>query len=231
MERESVMHGDYAEEATDPLAKILKIAGVPAQERPAPDYTTGDLEPTDEGVLGTLGGGAIGMALGGPIGGIIGAGLGQHATSGGSSLVEKDEEETDEGVLGAALGGIAGATLGGPAGAVRGAMAGNTIDNLINKDETTETIDPTNPRDYEIPAIQRKQAGQAPLTRKDIEQKDRKAEFDYHRRAHGEPHPDSVSDESRSPLAGQYGHSGKMKEIGKDTSFLDRLKELSGMKK
>jgi hypothetical protein len=27
-----------------------------------------------------------------------------------------------------------------------------------------------------------------------------------------------------SPLAGQYGHSGKMKEVGKDSSFLDRLK-------
>jgi hypothetical protein len=32
-----------------------------------------------------------------------------------------------------------------------------------------------------------------------------------------------------SPLAGQYGHSGKMKAVDKDTSFLDRLKELSGM--
>jgi hypothetical protein len=32
-----------------------------------------------------------------------------------------------------------------------------------------------------------------------------------------------------SPLQGQYGHSGKMKEVGKETSFLDRLKELSGM--
>ena len=34
-----------------------------------------------------------------------------------------------------------------------------------------------------------------------------------------------------SPLQGQYGHSGKMKEVSKDISFLDRLKELSGMKK
>ena len=32
-----------------------------------------------------------------------------------------------------------------------------------------------------------------------------------------------------SPLAGQYGHSGKMKAVDKDSSFLDRLKELSGM--
>jgi len=37
--------------------------------------------------------------------------------------------------------------------------------------------------------------------------------------------------EEKSPLAGIYGHSGKMKEVGKDTSFLDRLKTLSGMAK
>jgi hypothetical protein len=34
-----------------------------------------------------------------------------------------------------------------------------------------------------------------------------------------------------SPLAGQYGHSGKMKPVSKDLSFLDRLKELSGLRK
>jgi hypothetical protein len=32
-----------------------------------------------------------------------------------------------------------------------------------------------------------------------------------------------------SALAGQYGHSGRMKPVEKDVSFLDRLKELSGM--
>jgi len=191
-----------------------------------------------------------------------------------------------------------------------GAKIGNRIGDALSGDETTnEVIDPTNPRDYEIPAIQRKQAGQAPLTRKDIEQKDRKAEFDFYRRAHGEPHPDDTLDEfldtavtvsgtqgtnkssgssggagvsgvtggsggsatsgaqggsssatnsndndqnastksgaaagrgnqvsendreENSPLAGQYGHSGKMKPVSKDLSFLDRLKELSGMKK
>ena len=45
--------------------------------------------------------------------------------------------------------------------------------------------------------------------------------------------PTNCSSESvepkSSPLAGQYGHSGKMKSVEKDTSFLDRLKELSGM--
>jgi hypothetical protein len=34
-----------------------------------------------------------------------------------------------------------------------------------------------------------------------------------------------------SPLAGQYGHSGKLKAVSKDISFLDRLKELSGLSK
>jgi hypothetical protein len=34
-----------------------------------------------------------------------------------------------------------------------------------------------------------------------------------------------------SALKGQYGHSGRMKEVSKDISFLDRLKELSGMNK
>jgi hypothetical protein len=32
-----------------------------------------------------------------------------------------------------------------------------------------------------------------------------------------------------SALAGQYGHSGRMKPVAKDVGFLDRLKELSGM--
>jgi hypothetical protein len=32
-----------------------------------------------------------------------------------------------------------------------------------------------------------------------------------------------------SSLAGQYGHSGRMKPVAQDTTFLDRLKELSGM--
>jgi hypothetical protein len=34
---------------------------------------------------------------------------------------------------------------------------------------------------------------------------------------------------AESVLHGQYGHSGKMQEVNKNASFLDRLKELSGM--
>jgi len=50
-----------------------------------------------------------------------------------------------------------------------------------------------------------------------------------------EPTPAAMEDETdecdTSPLQGQYGHSGKMKPVSKDLSFLDRLKELSGMKR
>jgi hypothetical protein len=35
--------------------------------------------------------------------------------------------------------------------------------------------------------------------------------------------------EEVSALQGQYGHSGRMKSVSKDSNFLDRLKELSGM--
>jgi hypothetical protein len=39
----------------------------------------------------------------------------------------------------------------------------------------------------------------------------------------------AMEGQDSSPLAGQYGHSGKMKAVEKDVTFLDRLKELSGM--
>ena len=162
IERESVMHGDYAEEATDPmtqtedpyntaepaypeyadpLSKILKIAGVPAGERATPVY---------------------------------------------------NHSEMEEGAIGSILGGLAGGALAGPTGAKIGSVLGSKIGDEMSSDNTNETIDPANPRDYEIPAVQRRAQGQAPLSMKDIEQKDRKAEFDFYQRAHGEPHPDQA---------------------------------------
>jgi hypothetical protein len=45
-----------------------------------------------------------------------------------------------------------------------------------------EAVDPDNPRDYERPAIDRKKAGQAPLTMKDIEYKDDKPKRDFEKR-------------------------------------------------
>jgi hypothetical protein len=63
------------------------------------------------------------------------------------------------------------------------------------KKQMEETIDPTNPRDYEIPAYLRKQQGQEPLTARDVMQKDKKAEHDFYQRRTGEPHPDALKTE------------------------------------
>jgi hypothetical protein len=62
----------------------------------------------------------------------------------------------------------------------------------------------------------------------DMEAQDSEHEFT------GEPSPTDALDsdiEENSPLKGQYGHSGKLKAVDKNLSFLDRLKELSGMSK
>ena len=112
-----------------------------------------------------------------------------------------------EGVAGAVLGGVAGAVLGGPVGAVRGAMAGNEIGDAISSDKTDENDMSL----FNDATCNMSEAGEScPV--------------------HGVEECWSNSAEpDASPLAGQYGHSGKMKEVGKETSFLDRLKELSGM--
>jgi hypothetical protein len=46
-----------------------------------------------------------------------------------------------------------------------------------------EAVDPSNPRDYERPAIDRKKSGQEPLTMKDVKDKDEKSERDRKERA------------------------------------------------
>ena len=50
-------------------------------------------------------------------------------------------------------------------------------------DDRYEAIDPKNPRDYERPAIDRRKAGQSPLTMKDVKDKDEKSERDRKSRA------------------------------------------------
>lgn len=191
LERESVMHGDYAEEKN----RIRKLSGLPSQE-------------TDEGILGTLGGAAAGMALGGPVGAAIGAVGGQEMTKGGSDIIEQGEEETDEGKLGA----LAGGALGGAAtrsvnGVVAGAKLGSAIqDRFANKEETNENDASL----FDDATCNMTESGEnCPV--------------------HG-VNECWGSDES-SPLQGQYGHSGKLKAVDKNLSFLDRLKELSGLSK
>jgi len=51
----------------------------------------------DEGVLGTLGGAAIGAVSGGPLGALVGAAAGQDLTKGGSSIIEGSCNMTMEG--------------------------------------------------------------------------------------------------------------------------------------
>lgn len=57
----------------DDLARMMEMAGMP---------------PKTEGVLGTLGGAALGSMLGGPVGAAVGAVGGHEMTKGGSSIVE-----------------------------------------------------------------------------------------------------------------------------------------------
>jgi hypothetical protein len=110
-----------------------------------------------------------------------------------------------EGTVGAVLGGVAGAALGGPVGAVRGAMAGDAIGDAISPDQTDENDASL----FDDAVCNMTEAGEScPV--------------------HG---VEECYGADTSPLAGQYGHSGKMKAVAKDLSFLDRLKELSGLKR
>ena len=234
--------GNSMEESdNNDLAGILRIAGVPAQERPAPDY---EEEVTDEGVLGTVGGAMgggmlgsmIGGALGGPIGALAGSGIGtaagavggQELTKGGSGIIEDGEEETDEGwkgqLAGGTVGTLAGGALGaagGPIGSMIGGALGGTAGQMIgdklggNEEETDEG---------KLGALAGGAVG-------GYATKSVKGAIGGAKIGSALQDRFTAKKGDRGPLAGQYGHSGKMKEVAKDTSFLDRLKELSGMKK
>jgi hypothetical protein len=94
-----------------------------------------------------------------------------------------------------------------------------------NKEEADEAIDPTNPRDYDIPAYMRKASGQAPLTQRDVMQKDNKPEHDFYQRRTGEVHPDALKTEldELAQLAGIHtegnAFSGKLANTAKGDSF------------
>jgi hypothetical protein len=218
LERESVMHGDYAEESKDPrtqqsdpagtaqpaypeyqddLAGILKIAGVPAGERPAPDYETGVNEASAN--IGDT------VSCPGGVTGKIVSDLGNkwlvkdlHAETEDDELeFNKSDCSTvaDEGTIGAIAGELLAPELGPIAGAV-----GSAIGDAVSADE--EDMD-------EGATCNMSEAGEScPV--------------------HG---VEECWGADKSPLAGKYGHSGKMKPVDKDLSFLDRLKELSGLNK
>jgi hypothetical protein len=111
-----------------------------------------------------------------------------------------------EGTVGATLGGIAGAVVGGPVGAIRGAMAGDAIGDAISPEETDENDASL----FDDAACNMTESGEnCPV--------------------HGVN--ECWGSDDASPLQGQYGHSGKLKAVDKNLSFLDRLKELSGLSK
>jgi hypothetical protein len=143
------------------------------------------------------------------------------------SIFEKDNEETDEGwkgqlaggLVGTIGGGMAGAALGGPIGAMIGSAAGGGAggllgDKLGGPEETDEGVRGALAGGAVGGYATRSIKGAVAGAKLGSAIQDRFAKKD-----------------DTSPLAGQYGHSGKMKEVSKDTSFLDRLKELSGLKR
>jgi hypothetical protein len=255
IERESV--GDYANEYQDDLAGILKNAGVDDTVKAAPNYETSNIdeEETDEGVLGTVGGamgggmlgtlagGALGAAMGGPAGAVLGAtaghGIGtaagavggQELTKGGSGIIEDGEEETDEGWKGQFAGGTAGALAGGalgatlgPIGAAVGSAAGGTAGQMIGDKVGDAVSDDEEETDEGFRGALAGGALGGAATRS--------AKGAMAGAKLGSAIQDRYSKkDDTSPLAGQYGHSGKMKAVDKDLSFLDRLKELSGLKR
>jgi hypothetical protein len=218
----------YPEYAQD-LDSMLKHAGVPAQERPAPDYED---EVTDEGILGTLGGAGLGMALGGPIGAAIGAVGGQEMTKGGSSLIEKDEEETDEGWKGQLAGGTVGTLAGtaagaalGPVGAVVGGALGGTAGQMAgdalggNEEETDEG---------KLGAIAGGAVGG--YATKSVKGAVGGAKIGSALQDRFAKKKEAVKE--TTALQGQYGHSGQMQEFGKiENDIVSRLKQLSGLMK
>jgi hypothetical protein len=211
-------------EYQDDLADILKNAGVDdTVVRAAPDYED---EITDEGAaaqsigdkigtgLGTVSGAVAGGMLGGAPGMIGGAVAGNLAGGAIGSKIGAavEEEETDEGwkgqLAGGTLGGIGGTLAGGAAGGPIGALVGGSFggtagqmigDKLGGDDEET----------LEEGGCNMTEAGEMCPQ-------------------HGMTEC-GTDGQDNSPLAGQYGHSGKMKPVEKDVSFLNRLKELSGM--
>jgi hypothetical protein len=114
-------------EETD-LESILRIAGVPAKERPAPDYEEEIVETGLEKVK-SIGGDSSDEFMS------------DVMTNQKGTDVSEDEEETSEGKLGALGGGVLGmAATRSPAGAVAGAKLGSALQDRLEKtDESKET--------------------------------------------------------------------------------------------
>ena len=306
LERESVMHGDYAEESVkdpytqtedpagtlepaypeyqDPLAKILTIAGVPAPERPAPDYEKElSEEELDElsrrdflkGAGAALGGAALAGLAGqsqaapgdiDPGRGFTQANADQKKTTQWDPLVNYgDKILKGPGTPNEKIGSMYGYFE-----AVRRqASIDPTFDDQVKKlgasirndkqamasaqnlfAQVTKFLTQMN---IDYGGLQDPQSGLGKQLVKEISTKYQtflqnptsylnvystpglREEAQCNMTEAGESCPVHGMEEcwgsDSSPLAGKYGHSGKLKAVDKNLSFLDRLKELSGMKK
>jgi hypothetical protein len=94
-----------------------------------------------------------------------------------------------------------------------------------------EAIDPTNPRDYEIPAYLRKQQGQAPLTPSDIKAKDEKAQQEFQKRVGNleEGRCNMTAEGTECPKHGMTECWTQSAQDTGDSDMLSRLKALSGI--
>jgi hypothetical protein len=121
---------DY-EEYDNTLSKILKIAGVPAQERTAPDYEVGPLGVAEDSIedVESIGGDSSNQFMADVM-----------TNQQGDELAEQDDEQLDEfAPLAAAIGGAIGrAAVGATASTIeRGlaGMAGSAVANKLASDE------------------------------------------------------------------------------------------------
>jgi hypothetical protein len=134
-------------------------------------------------------------------------------------------------------------------------IGGDAADELINdievpeedfgnmeeavKDPATQTEDPANTQQPSYPEYQDDLAGilkhagvepqDNPAPDYELEENEEETDEDIMGSSGATLSPINELGNEDSPLAGKYGHSGKLKAVDKDTSFLDRLKELSGM--
>jgi len=222
IERESVMHGDYAEEAREPHS----VDG--GMDNPLIQ---------DEGVLGAVAGTVLAPELG-PLAPVIGSAVGD-ALSSDEEAVDEADIPTFSGEIGA--GASQGPTFNGQIGAGAGqgpifrtdASTGQHVD--VSKVVPGEWGSVGNPGYKTAPGTPTfKDMGTATPANPTALPKSTSGGSG----GSGADLPKGMLGGSRtpvnekdSPLSGQYGHSGKMKAVDKDLSFLDRLKELSGLKK
>jgi hypothetical protein len=163
----------YPEYAED-LSSILKHAGVPAQERPAPDYELEMDETANPGVT--------------------------PADIDGVPKQELDEFAPLAAAIGGALGraavGTAAGTITRGLASMAGSSIGNAVGDAVGNDDEIDEASRCNMTEAgeSCPVHGLKECGMY----------------------------------EASALQGQYGHSGRMKPVDKDITFLDRLKELSG---